>query len=53
MTKRVRWLTLLAIDEIPPTAAELLREAARLAAMTRSERLVRLMDREERAAASR
>lgn len=47
VTKRVRWLTLLAIDEIPPTAAELLREAARLAAITRSERLVRLMDREE------
>ena len=50
VTKRVRWLTLLTIDEIPPTAAELLREAARLAAMTRSERLVRLMDREEHAA---
>lgn len=28
LTKRVRWLTLLAIDEIPPTAEDLLREAA-------------------------
>ncbi len=50
VTKRVRWLTLLAIDDIPPTAAELLCEAARLAAMTRSERFVRQMDREEHAA---
>jgi Domain of unknown function (DU1801) len=47
VTKRVRWLTLLAIDEIPPTAEELLREAARLAAMSRGERVALLIDREE------
>jgi nucleotide-binding universal stress UspA family protein len=47
VTKRVRWLTLVAIDEIPPAAEELLREAARLAAMSRGERVVLLIDREE------
>jgi hypothetical protein len=47
VTKRVRWLTLVAIDEIPPTAEELLREAARLAALSRGERVVLLIDREE------
>lgn len=52
LTKRVRWLTLLAIDEIPPTAEDLLREAARLAAMSRGERVARLIDREERSAAA-
>ena len=53
VTKRVRWLTVRAIDEIPPTAEELLREAARLATLTRSEHMARLLDREELAAATR
>jgi hypothetical protein len=52
VTKRVRWLTLEAIGEIPPTAEELLREAARLAAMSRGERVALLIDREELGAAS-
>jgi hypothetical protein len=47
VTKQVRWLTLTAIGHIPPTAEELVREAARVAVMSRSERLARLMDREE------
>jgi hypothetical protein len=53
VTKRVRWLTVNAIDEIPPTAEELLQEAAGLARMTRSEHMARLLDREELAAATR
>jgi hypothetical protein len=53
VTKRVRWLTLQTIDEIPPTAEELLREAAGLARLTRSEHMARLLDREELAAATR
>lgn len=53
VTKRVRWLTLHAIHEIPPTASELLREAARVATLTRSEHIALLMDREELAVASR
>jgi uncharacterized protein DUF1801 len=52
VTKRVRWLTVHAIDEIPPTAGDLLREAARLAGMTRWEHVALLMDREELAAAA-
>jgi hypothetical protein len=52
VTKRVRWLTLVAIDEIPPTAGELLREAARLAAMPRGERVALLIDREDLAEAA-
>jgi hypothetical protein len=47
VTKQVRWLTLTAIGHIPPTAEELVREAVRVAVMSRSERLARLMDREE------
>ena len=54
VTKQVRWLTLTEAGDIPPTAAELVREAVRVAVMSRSERLARLMDREELdAAASR
>lgn len=48
VTKQVRWLTLTAVGDIPPTAAELVREAARVAVMTRSERFARLIDRQER-----
>lgn len=51
VTKQVRWLTLRAVGDIPPTAGELVREAVRVAVMSRSERLARLMDREEREAA--
>ena len=47
VTKQVRWLTLTAAGDIPPTAAELVCEAVRVAVMSRSERLARLMDREE------
>ncbi len=47
VTKQVRWLTLTGAGDIPPTAAELVREAVRVAVMSRSERLARLMDREE------
>lgn len=53
VTKRVRWLTVKAIDEIPPAAEELLREAARLARMSRSEHMARLLDREELPAPTR
>ena len=48
-TKRVRWLTFRDLDDIPPDAADLLREAARLALMSRPERVAILIDREERA----
>ena len=42
ITKRVRWLKFFDIDEIDPErCAELLREAARVAAMTRGERELR------------
>ena len=47
VTKQVRWLTFQTVDDIPPTAGELVREAVRVAVMSRSERLARLMDREE------
>jgi Domain of unknown function (DU1801) len=53
VTKQVRWLTLEAVKDIPPTADELVREAVRVAVMSRSERLARLMDREDVAAAIR
>jgi Domain of unknown function (DU1801) len=46
-TKRVRWLTIRRIEDIPSQAGELVREAARLALLSRSERLVLHMDREE------
>lgn len=47
VTKQVRWLTLETVKDIPPTADELIREAARLAVMSRSERMARQVDREE------
>jgi hypothetical protein len=44
-TKRVRWLTLRRLDEIREAEfQDLVREAARIAAMERSERFARLMD---------
>jgi hypothetical protein len=49
VTKRVRWVTLRRLEEIRETEFEtLVREAARIATMSRSERSVRLLDREER-----
>jgi hypothetical protein len=50
ITKNVRWVTLNSVAEIRATEFQLLvREAAQIATMTRSERLARLIDREERA----
>ena len=47
ITKQVRWLTFVGADEVDPERAiELVREAARVAAMTRGERALRSMDRE-------
>lgn len=49
VTKQVRWLTLDSIDEIREAEfMELVREAARIGAMSRSERIARRIDREER-----
>jgi hypothetical protein len=48
VTKQVRWVTVRPGDEIPEAEFEaLVREAARVATMTRSERLVRRLDRDE------
>ena len=47
ITKKVRWLTMHRVDEIRPEAEDLIREAARLATMSRAERTVLEMDREE------
>jgi hypothetical protein len=45
ITKRVRWLTFVAGDEIDAErCVELVREAARVAAMTRGERELQSMD---------
>ena len=52
VTKQVRWLTFETVGDIPPTAADLIREAVRVAVMSRSERLARQMDRDELAAAA-
>ena len=50
VTKLVRWLTLDSISEIRDAAfMELVREAARIGTMSRSERVARRIDREERA----
>jgi hypothetical protein len=49
ITKRVRWLTLHSLADIRDAEFQaLVREAAQIATMTRSERLARLVDREER-----
>ena len=48
VTKKVRWLTFQAIEEIPPEAEELVREAARVATMSQAEKTLRRMDLEER-----
>lgn len=51
VTKQVRWLTFTAPDQIAwePTVA-LVREGARVAALTRGERMARALDREDRLA---
>ena len=51
VTRQVRWLTFTSPDEIAwePTIA-LVREGARVAALTRGERLARALDREDRVA---
>lgn len=49
ITKQVRWLTFRPGDAIDPTScAELLREAATVATMSRGERLARAIDLEDR-----
>jgi hypothetical protein len=48
ITKQVRWLKFFDVDEIDDErCVELVREAARVAAMTRGERELRSMDRED------
>jgi hypothetical protein len=47
VTKRVRWLTFRHLDEIPSEAPDLVREAVRVATMSRMERELRRMDLEE------
>lgn len=47
VTKQVRWLTFTSLDQIPDTAADLVREAARVAVMTGAERVLLHMDRED------
>jgi hypothetical protein len=50
VTKQVRWLTLDSIEEIREAEfMELVREAARIGTMSRSERVARRIDRDERA----
>lgn len=46
ITKQVRWLTMRSLTEIPPEAAELIREAARVASMSSGERHLLRLDRE-------
>ena len=49
ITKNVRWLTMHGVDEIrEPEFEELVREAARVATMSQSERFARRLDREDR-----
>jgi hypothetical protein len=47
VTKQVRWLTFRHLDEIPPEAPDLVREAVRVATMSRMERELRRLDLEE------
>lgn len=47
VTKKVRWLTFQHLDEIPAEAPDLVREAVRVATMSRMERELRRMDLEE------
>jgi hypothetical protein len=48
VTKRVRWLTFTSVDQIDPVAcAGLLEEAIRAATMSRGERELRAMDRDD------
>jgi hypothetical protein len=54
VTRRVRWLTFVPGDELDAAALEaLVREAARVALMTRSERFARLLEREAIAGSDR
>jgi hypothetical protein len=46
ITKQVRWLTFEHLQEIPAEAADLVREAARVASLSRGERQLLRMDRE-------
>jgi hypothetical protein len=47
-TKQVRWLTFLSVDEIPTEAEDLVREAVRVATLSRGERMLRKLDQDER-----
>lgn len=46
ITKQVRWLTMRSLGEIPSETPDLIREAARVGAMSRAERHLLRMDRE-------
>lgn len=47
ITKQVRWLTFQHLHEIPPQAEDLVRAAARVAMLSRTERALLKLDREE------
>lgn len=49
VTKQVRWLTFTDLAHIPPEAEALVREAARVASLSRAEKIVLRMDRENAA----
>jgi hypothetical protein len=46
-TKQVRWLTFLQLADIPPEAEELVREAVRVATLSRAEKALTRMERED------
>jgi hypothetical protein len=48
-TKQVRWLTFQRLDEIPPETEELVREAVRVATLSRGEKAFIRMEREDAA----
>ena len=48
-TKQVRWLTFQRLDEIPPEAEDLVREAVRVATLSRAEKAFIRMEREDAA----
>ena len=47
VTKQVRWLTILQLADIPPEAEELVREAVRVATLSRAEKALIRMERED------
>ena len=49
VTKQVRWLTMRRVADIPPETSDLIREAVRVATLSRGERIALRMDREESA----